>query len=148
MEKDTLTKYRMQVFNAIYPIIKGYVDNDKDRATAATKSISAECSTVIERAWGEAEGQVEKQIATENGDACIQALDKEKIIAKIVARISTPGLSKEQELKYIAELNKLQDNYNETEDNEYVIERVQYPCPVCDGARKSKERKATASKFH
>ena len=139
--KQYWTRFR----DSAYIISQQHI-KDNSLANALSSALANECTTIGKEIWEKAIESIRNEIYDEN-DSHARALDKKAVINKIPSRINAGGLTKDQELKYIAELNKLQDNYSKEIDSEWVVELVQYLCPVCD-ADKVKTSKPTQTKFH
>lgn len=138
-------EYWTPFYDAAFQSLKKEHGNVK--AGSYAKAIANKCMTIALQVWEDGGEHIASDMICETGDTHAHGFDKQQIIDRIAHRIATGGLTKDQELKYIAELNKLQDNYNDQVDEEYVVELIQYLCPVCDGAREAETRKPT-SRFH
>ncbi len=141
---------RKQLYNIIYGDLKQHCKLDNKEAHRIGVLIVDSCTTLINDVVKGAKRSITPAIEDVDimpDDSSAQDLDKEAVILKIQRRIKAGKLTKEQELKYIAELNKLQDNYTSDLSTQLRIELVNFLCPVCDGAQQAKERKPIPTIF-
>ena len=128
-------------YNIIYADLKAHASLDSKEAHRVANVINARCNTLFKEAIEQEREYIEFHKCDSVSDMeHTRILDKNAVMKRIETRIKAGGLTKDQELKYIAELNKLQDNYSKEIDTEYVVELIQYNCPACDGAQNTGKR--------
>lgn len=130
MDKEQAKSYKRELYNTAFAVLKLHMDNSE--AHTLSTSISDKCTTVCQQAWNDGERHIKNAMSCKNGGEPVRVLSKEDLEQDIMRDIESGGLSKDQKLKYITELNKLQDNYSNDPDTEWIVELVQYLCPVCD----------------